>query len=67
MFNSNYGRGSSDCLLSVGDSFETIRVFFDGRNLKRKTADAASEVIPRSANSFEGEALRTDPETTTAA
>jgi hypothetical protein len=36
MFNSSYRRGTNDCLLSVGDSFETMRGFFGGRSLTKE-------------------------------
>jgi hypothetical protein len=36
MFSSNYRRGSSGFLLSVADSFETIRIFSDTRKLRRR-------------------------------
>jgi hypothetical protein len=38
MLNNNYRRGNSGCLLSVGDSSETIRVLFDSRNRRWSTS-----------------------------
>jgi hypothetical protein len=66
MFNSNYRRGTSGCRLPVCDSFETIRVPLTVETLGEGAADAASNVTPRSASSFGGEAACADPETANA-
>lgn len=66
MLKSNYHRGTRDFLLSVRDSYETESSSRLG-TLGEGTADAAYRVIPRPANSSEGETVCTYPETATAA